>query len=238
MGNNNDIKSTYGSNPKHHHNRDRHEQQKQVSSADNDPRRPSMTYDKFKSLLCQIREFAVKGLDGNKDLSQQIAQKNNEINIIRDELTAVKESSAKELSALQTEITKLQSELNDKVDLIHYLERQTGDEAAQRVRELQKQVQKLDDEVNTMKEKAVKSIISINGDVGAFTDKFLGKSVYCYPDSDTIILDRENPDEIRLYDLMGVEFPEDKKSLQCIVVQKGWRDPEKVWIEAKLSIAG
>jgi hypothetical protein len=231
----------HGNSHKTHENRERpREQQKQSNSASNNSPLSSdvLTYERFDSLLRQVREIAIKEIDNHKNIAQQMAQKNNEIASTRDELRATKEVSEKELSDAQKEISRLQGTLNDKIDLIHYLEKQTGGEATQKVYELQKQVQNLKDEVRNTVEKAVRSIIAINGDVGAFSDKFLGNSIYCYPESDDIILNKSAPDEIRLYDLMGVEFPQDKESLQCIVVQKGWRDSDRVWIEAKLSITG
>jgi len=231
----------HGNSHKTHENRERpREQQKQSYSASNNNSQLSssdvLTYEKFDGLLRQGREIVIKEIDNHKNIAQQMAQKNNEIASTRDELRATKEVSEKELSDVQKEISRLQGALNDKIDLIHYLEKQTGGEATQKVHELQKQVQNLKDEVRNTVEKAVRSIISINGDVGAFSDKFLGNSIYCYPESDDIILNKSAPDVIRLYDLMGVEFPQDKESLQCIVVQKGWRDSDRVWIEAKLSI--
>ena len=188
------------------------------------------------SCLLYMREAIQAEITKQKDLTHQIEQLNNELSNTRNALKAVKEDNEKVLSTIQNEIGKLQSELNDKIDLIHYLEKQTGGEAVKKVHELQKQVKNLSDEVVATVEKAVKSIISINGDVGAFSDKFLGKCIYCYPESNEIVLKKADPDEIRLFDLMGVEFPPDKESLQCTVVQKGWRDSNKVWIEAKLSI--
>ena len=230
----------HGNSHKTHENRDRpREQQKQPYSASNqNPLTASdvLTFEKFEGLLRQIREIAIKEIGNHKNLAQQVAQKNNEIASSRDELRATKEVSEKELSDMQNIIARLQADLNDKVDLIHYLEKQTGGEAAQKVHELQKQVQNLKDEVRNTVEKAVRSIISVNGDVSAFSDKFLGNRIYCYPESSDIVLNKSVPDEIRLYDLMGIEFPQDKESLKCIVVQKGWRDSDKVWVEAKLSI--
>jgi ElaB/YqjD/DUF883 family membrane-anchored ribosome-binding protein len=228
-----------GNTQKSHENRDRpRDQQKQVYSSSNSPLSSTdvLTYEKFEGVLRQVREIAVKEIVNHNNLVQQVAQKNNELTSTRDELRSIREENEKELSFVQKEIARLQADLNDKVDLIHYLEKQTGGEAVQKVHELQKQVQNLKDDVRSTVEKAVRSIISINGDVGAFSDKFLGDSIYCYPESNDIILNKSAPDEIRLYDLMGVEFPQDKESLQCIVVQKGWRDSDKVWVEAKLSI--
>ena len=207
------------------------------SSHRSDCTRGGMSYADFDAKLKNIKEIALKEIEANGNLTRHCSQLTNDLSMLRTELTSTKESYATEQSRVQKSVDKLSKELSDKEGLITYLEKQTGGEASQKLRDLQKQVQALTDEVEKLVEKAVMSVIHIEGDVGAFSDKFLGNRIFCYPEVNEIVLTKGNPEEIRLYDLMGLEFSNDQNTLKCTVVQKGWRDSVKVWVEAKLSVA-
>ncbi|GEM_PF-3541545 len=87
----------------------------------------------------------------------------------------------------------------------------------------------------SMNTRAVRACLAAGGDVGSFIRDFNGKTLTSYPDADTIVLHREDP-EVKNYDFMGcTPFSADQPECHFRVVTKGWRDNETVWVEARVS---
>ena len=91
------------------------------------------------------------------------------------------------------------------------------------------------DEKNKQLKDNIKNIIKTNGDIYSCCQNILGKSIYRYPDTDTITLHRNDP-KIEIYDFLGATpFDADTPEIEFTVIEKGWRDDDKSWIEAKIS---
>lgn len=169
------------------------------------------------------------------------------VSLLASENTAATEERSSALQSLNDELKKSSEQtarikqqddsIKDLNGLIKYLEDKTGDDALQKMHQLENELRELKEQKELIIEKAINTIVEINGDVGSFSESFIGQRIYQYPESDEIVLSKSNPDEIRLYDLMGFKFPPDMDSLRFKVAKKGWCDNSgKVWIEAKLSI--
>jgi hypothetical protein len=102
--------------------------------------------------------------------------------------------------------------------------------------EQEKRLGQLEREIQDNRRKALLSACEAHADVRLFASSFLGLDLVEYPDSDTFVLSRQDP-EFANYDLDGPvdTFTKSRPAWKCTVDRKGWKDKEgNVWVAGRI----
>ena len=185
-----------------------------------------ITYNDVNKFLLKLRNIIEQCDLKNKNIEKDIKNLHNKISSIEGQLVAEKEENSR-LNAKMEGSKRKAKLISD--------QNATNTDTTNRIKNLEDRIEQLQQQNNEVLKKVVKAMIETDGDISAFCLKILGKTVCQYPKSDKITLHREDP-KICIYDFMGATpFDDETQELEFKVLEKGWRDNDTIWIEAKIS---